>query len=120
MSNDILDNLQSQLDEIEMLQSMFPDENELVVDNFAVDVVRQWLVTPRDMLPSQLDLSIKLNMELDSSGSLLLEILVSLPHDYPGSALPEIYARQVQSSSEKFRNSNNRAVTIEINRFSES
>jgi len=68
MSNDILDNLQSQLDEIEMLQSMFPDENELVVDNFAVDVVRQWLVTPRDMLPSQLDCSNSYNFLSPSGG----------------------------------------------------
>ena len=66
MTNDVLDNLQSQLDEIEMLQSMFPDENELLVDMNAVDVVRNWLITPRDVLPPQLDLTIKVNIELEN------------------------------------------------------
>jgi len=112
MTNDVLDDLQSQLDEIEMLQSMFPDENELVVDMNAVDVVRKWLITPRDVLPPQLDLTIKVNIELENSGSIILETLVTLPHDYPSQTLPEIYSR-----SDSLSRIQQSQLNIDLNKF---
>ena len=45
MGNEVGDNLRCQLDEVEMLQSMFPDSKELDVDVLAMEEIRHWLDT---------------------------------------------------------------------------
>ena len=56
MEAEVSDNLRSQLDEIEMLQAMFPDPKELKVDENSLLEAKSWTDFPTDCLLNQLTL----------------------------------------------------------------
>ena len=94
MGSEVGDNLQSQLDEVEMLQSMFPDSKELEVDVLAMDEIRHWLDNPgTEHLPSLLEVVLKLPVEVEQGQQHVIEAVMSLGHEYPSVALPEVYIR---------------------------
>jgi len=88
----ISSNLSLQLDEIEILQAMFPDPKELNVEICSIVDVRDWLENHSDdkihNLPGLIDLSLNLMF-----GSKSVETVVSLPVEYPSNSLPEVYTR---------------------------
>ena len=88
----ISDNLSLQLDELEILQAMFPDPKELSVDICSVVDVRDWLENTDDEklsnLPGLIDFS--LNLLFDGK---TVETVISLPLEYPTWSLPELYTR---------------------------
>ena len=88
----ISSNLSLQLDEIEILQSMFPDPKELNVDICTIVDVRDWLENKSDdkidNLPGLIDLSLNLTF-----GSKTVETIMTLPVEYPSSCLPDLYTR---------------------------
>jgi len=85
-------NLSLQLDEIEIMQSMFPDHKELNIDICSVVDVRNWLEDESEdkikKLPGLINLS--LNLAFDSK---VVETVITLPLEYPSTSLPELYIR---------------------------
>eukprot|EP00092_Neocalanus_flemingeri_P013834 GFUD01014924.1.p1 GENE.GFUD01014924.1~~GFUD01014924.1.p1 ORF type:complete len:289 (-),score=65.91 GFUD01014924.1:324-1190(-) len=88
----IASNLSLQLDEIEILQSMFPDPKELKVDICSIVDVRDWLEYKNDdkvdNLPGLIDFSLNLTFETKT-----VETVITLPVEYPSNSLPELYTR---------------------------
>ena len=91
---DIEDNLKLQLDEVEMLESMFPDPKELVIDQGRLADVKQWILHPSDTIPFPLEVT--LNLDLDQERKICIECVISLPHSYPSDCQPEVYLRSGQ------------------------
>jgi len=85
-------NLSLQIDELEILQAMFPDPKELFVDVCSLDDVRDWLKKTSDAkvtnLPGLIDFS--LNLSFDEK---TVETVITLPLEYPSESLPELYTR---------------------------
>ena len=93
MGNEVGDNLQCQLDEVEMLQSMFPDSKELDVDVLAMEEIRHWLDNPgTEHLPTPLEVVLRLPVKVGQCQH-EVEAVMSLGHEYPSIALPEVYIR---------------------------
>ena len=93
MGNEVGDNLRCQLDEVEMLQSMFPDSKELDVDVLAMEEIRHWLDNPgTEHLPTPLEVVLRLPVEVGQCQH-EVEAVMSLGHEYPSIALPEVYIR---------------------------
>eukprot|EP00090_Calanus_glacialis_P013811 TRINITY_DN22461_c0_g1_i1.p1 TRINITY_DN22461_c0_g1~~TRINITY_DN22461_c0_g1_i1.p1 ORF type:complete len:301 (+),score=87.20 TRINITY_DN22461_c0_g1_i1:34-903(+) len=88
----ISSNLSSQLDELEILQAMFPDPKEIEVDFCNVVDVRDWLENTSgdkaNNLPSLIDFSLHLTFDGKS-----VETVITLPTEYPSLSLPEVYTR---------------------------
>ena len=55
--------------------------------------VQEWVSDPSDIPPSMMEVTIRL--EVDMKEKHLVEAVISLPHQYPRSCLPEVYVRQV-------------------------
>lgn len=92
-NEEVGDNLQCQLDEVEMLQSMFPDSKELDVDLLAMAEIRHWLDNPgTEPLPTPLEVVLRLPVEAGQCQH-EVEAVMSLGHEYPSIALPEVYIR---------------------------
>jgi len=83
-------NLVLQLDEVEMVGAMFPGPEELQLDVCSVADITAWLGrSPRvGPLPPLLDFSLTLSL-----AGRRVETLVTLPTEYPSTALPELYTR---------------------------
>jgi len=88
----ISSNLSLQLDELEILQSMFPDPKELNVNICSVVDIRDWLDDTSDdkmtTLPSLLDFSLHLTFDGKA-----VETVITMPVEYPSNRLPEVYTR---------------------------
>ena len=89
MEAEVSDNLRAQLDEIEMLQAMFPDPKELKVDENSLLEAKSWTDFPTDLPPQPIDITLNITADNDHR----VEMLSTLPLSYPGSSLPEIYVR---------------------------
>ena len=93
MGSEVSENLQSQLDEMEMLQSMFPDSKELDIDNLSIEEIRHWLDNPvTENLPAPLEVVVRLPVEVGQCQH-KVEAVMSVGHEYPSIALPEVYVR---------------------------
>ncbi|XP_022185005.1 RWD domain-containing protein 2A [Nilaparvata lugens] len=80
--------LKLQLNELEMLGSMFPNPGELVVyDHSVIADINDFLEGKTSVLPACLDFTIFLTID-----SLKLEVCVNLPHEYPAHE-PEVFVR---------------------------
>ena len=90
MEAGVSDNLRAQLDEIEMLQAMFPDPKELIVDENSLLEAKSWTDFPTDLPPQPIDITLNITAGNGYHG---VEMLSTLPLSYPGSSLPEIYVR---------------------------
>lgn len=102
-----VDILQLQLSEVEMLQSMFPNEEEFRLEDPGVLVdVQEFIARKSKVLPSRLSFFLKVESEAKSDDNesksmkndtvVVFEIYCSLPHDYPNEK-PELYVRSPQS-----------------------
>jgi len=83
---------EEQLVEVEMLQSMFPGQGELDLDMEAVDEVQSWIQKTQpslDQLPPHIEFRLKLVVDGDDT----VEMVVSLPPEYPSLALPQVYVK---------------------------
>ncbi|CAH2249242.1 RWD domain-containing 2A [Pelobates cultripes] len=82
--------LELQLLEMEMLFSMFPNKEEIVLeDTSSVLRVQRYLEGICESLPPRLDFSLYLKTE---ASSIKLQMHVSLPHNYP-KAEPQLFVR---------------------------
>jgi len=85
------ENLRTQMTEVEILQSMFPSIHEFQLDDsleLPADV-ESW-ITSTDFLPPPIEFTITLFFK---NGTNKLEVVVTLPIQYPKMGLPEIYVR---------------------------
>ena len=77
-----------QLDELEILQSMYPEEKELELSDPAVlSDIRDYLENRGDC-PNSVELTLRTQL-----GSTQIETIVNLPRSYPSLSLPELYIR---------------------------
>jgi len=85
---DCIDNLGEQLQEIEILESMYPGAGELELSDPAVIHDIKQFIEDRVNVPNSIELTIKLKVEEKT-----VETIFNLPREYPSSALPEVYIR---------------------------
>lgn len=84
----IRENLETQLSELESLQSVFYNPGEIKVeDPCLLNEIKNFISSNSIHLPQYLDLVINLNIE-----NLKFQLCITLPHDYPH-AEPEIFIR---------------------------
>lgn len=84
--------LELQLQEIEMLQSMFANPGEFIMFNETmIDNVQTFISEQSEGLPNHLDFTIKITVE----DKIKLNICIHLPHMYP-CIEPEIFVRSDQ------------------------
>ena len=77
-----------QLDELEILQSMYPGDQELeLTDPAVLSDIHNYLDTQGEY-PNSVELTLRTQL-----GSIQIETLVNLPRSYPSSSLPELYIR---------------------------
>ncbi|KAL7643335.1 UNVERIFIED_CONTAM: hypothetical protein RMT77_006627 [Armadillidium vulgare] len=105
---DLLECVKLQLSEIEMLQSMFPDPSEFVIDEGDVNVLNSFIINQDINLPC-LEYCINLKNE---KGKVTLH--VALPVFYPNE-LPDIYVRSNELSRQT-----QLELNAELNLFLES
>ncbi|XP_072040681.1 RWD domain-containing protein 2A-like [Amphiura filiformis] len=87
---DVTECLQLQLSEVEMLQSMFPSENEFCVDDPSViSDAQSYTDGDTTELPHQISFTLKIHVDDPKCD---VEILCQFPLHYP-SELPELFAR---------------------------
>lgn len=89
----IVEQLRLQLSEVDMLQSMFPNDGEFQLDDPSVvadvtDYVDGGAAQPGKELPARVDFTVQLHI----SDSIIFLVTCSLPHAYPAT-LPEIFVR---------------------------
>jgi hypothetical protein len=99
MSDDIQSNLLLQLNELEMLVSMYPGDKELHLSNPALlQDMQEYLDGAVRSVPS---VEFSLNVDVDGD---VIETIIKLSSQYPQSALPEVYLRSSKfSRSEQSR-----------------
>lgn len=84
----IRENLQTQLSELESLQSVFYNPGEIKVENPTVLYdIKNFIASNSPHIPQYLDLVITLTIE-----NLKFQLCVSLPHEYPFTE-PEVFVR---------------------------
>lgn len=84
----IADNLSTQLDEIEMLHSIFCNPGEIKVpDPNTLEAIKKYIEGNRTSPPPYIDTTINLLIENDK-----FELYISLSHEYP-QMVPDIYVR---------------------------
>ena len=100
----IVENMEQQLFELEMLEAMYPGENELIMDDKnIVDDVRKWLTAAEsnssiDFFPPRISFQLRLAFEEDNTPSKILDIIILFPHQYPSSDIMEIYVKSRQDA----------------------
>ncbi|XP_021184561.3 RWD domain-containing protein 2B [Helicoverpa armigera] len=88
MKDCYLDCLTQQIEEFELLKSMYPNQGEIVCsDKDIIKDIRDFLDNKTEYIPSHLDF--KLNLFIDG---LKLEVFINLPSSYPKEE-PDIYVR---------------------------
>jgi len=85
---DCLNNLGEQLQEIEILESMYPGAGEFELSDPAVIHDIKQFIEGRVDVPNSIELTIKLQVD-----DIIVETIFNLPREYPSSALPEVYIR---------------------------
>ena len=84
-----------QLSELEALQSIYPNDNEVLVqNNHELHVMKQFVETNGASYHPENRLHIALNLNLNESNT-KLTVECFLPPDYPNFSLPEIFVRYV-------------------------
>lgn len=98
-------NLQLQMTEIEMLESMFPNPGEFEFSDPPAAAECRSLATGSKLSFIPLSLEFYLRMKLEEVEN-RLEVLVNFPHGYPATSLPEIYVRCCSLVKHKHRQLN--------------
>lgn len=92
-NNRLVLNLQSQLSELEMLQSMFYNPGEIRIDDpLALKDITDFINKQTQIIPPFLDITINLTIE-----NTKFEICINLSHEYP-QVEPDIYIRNQKLS----------------------
>ena len=88
-TSNILDNIESQLAEVELLQSMYPAEKEFKLNDVTVlEDLRDWLSKDGENgqpPPNSISFVLRLDEKID--------IYVRFPHEYPSEKSAEIFVR---------------------------
>ncbi|XP_044747908.1 RWD domain-containing protein 2A [Coccinella septempunctata] len=106
----LMSNLEIQLSELETLQSMFYNPGEIKVeDPITLFEIRSFIDKSSDLLPSEIDLTI--NLDIDSSK---FQLLIDLSHEYPEVA-PSIFVR-----NEKLNRTQSGQLNKDIKEYMES
>ncbi|XP_028159344.1 RWD domain-containing protein 2B [Ostrinia furnacalis] len=88
VTDDFVGCLTQQLSEFELLKSMYPNNNDIVLtDNKSLDAIQNFLDNPTEYTPSHLDFTINLFIK-----ELKLEMCINLPSLYPEEE-PDIFIR---------------------------
>ena len=102
----VLENLDLQLSEVEMLRSMYPNEEELHIDEEALADVQEYVSSKIQSKPSRLNFTLRLDVDRSTpfscseEGSLnQVELFCTLPQDYPKDK-PDLFARSQQLNRE--------------------
>ena len=99
----LVENMEQQLFELEMLEAMYPGENELIMDDMNImGDVRKWLIaaecnTNIEFLPPRISFQLKLTFD-ESNCNKTLDVSILYPHQYPSSDLMEIYVKSRQDA----------------------
>ena len=99
----LVENMEQQLFELEMLEAMYPGENELIMDDMnIIGDVRKWLIaaecnTNIEFLPPRISFQLKLTFDEGNSNK-TLDVSILYPHQYPSSDLMEIYVKSRQDA----------------------
>lgn len=97
----LVENMEQQLFELEMLEAMYPGENELIMDDMnIIGDVRKWLIAAEcnnniEFLPPRISFQLKLTFD---EGNKTLDVSILYPHQYPSSDLMEIYVKSRQDA----------------------
>lgn len=93
--------LESQLSELEVLQSMFVNPGEIRFDDQTIVThIKNYINNKIKIIPASLDFTI--NLSIDNSN---FELCVSLPHDYP-EIVPDIFVRNNKQNRDQQRKIN--------------
>jgi len=102
-----LNNLEEQLVELEVLQSMYPGENELEISNPAiVHDIKEYL-NKKGSLPSIIEFTLKLEIDCHPVAATF-----NLPREYPAAVHPQTYIRSERFSREAQSNINRDVQTF--------
>lgn len=91
--SNVTNNIEMQLSEIEMLQSMFPEPDEFALDDpYLIDEYNEILIHPEVLkdIGSLTSLSYSLNIPMDCRK---VQLNVQLNKSYPSSSRPDLFAR---------------------------
>lgn len=93
--------LETQLSELEMLQSMFYNPGEIHLDDYSIIAdISDYIKEKSKFIPPCLDFSINLSIE-----NINFELCATLPHDYPD-VEPDIFVRSNKQNREQQRKLN--------------
>ena len=99
----LVENMEQQLFELEMLEAMYPGENELIMDDMnIINDVRKWLTaaecnTNIEFLPPRISFQLKLTFD-EGNNNKTLDVSILYPHKYPSSDIMEIYVKSRQDA----------------------
>jgi len=86
-----LENFQLQLDEIALLESMYPGKDEVLCEDLLkLSEMKKFISSEGSTEVSICNLNIKVNLKLDKN---LITIVSSIPSNYPKESQPDIYIR---------------------------
>ena len=100
----LVENMEQQLFELEMLEAMYPGENELMMDDKSIiDDVRKWLNAAESssslgFLPPRISFQLKLLFDDGDNTPKTIEVSILYPHQYPSSDVMEIYVKSRQGA----------------------
>ncbi|XP_064121004.1 RWD domain-containing protein 2A-like [Macrobrachium nipponense] len=98
---ELISMIELQLSEVDMLQSMFPDPKELILDDLTVPIdLRDFAEGRVKFLPSRLGFVLNLDVEKGH-----LNMSINLPHEYPA-VPPDIFVRSQTLNREAQRQLN--------------
>ena len=90
--NLLRENLELQLSEVEMLRSMYPEEEEFKVDEQVLADIQEFCSEKTDEQPSGLNFSLTLQVEGNSEKQDTIDLSCYFPQEYPNSK-PELFVR---------------------------
>ena len=94
--NPLRENLELQLSEVEMLRSMYPEEEEFKVDEQVLADIEEFCSEKTDEKPTGLNFSLTLQVDINGEGNSEKQNTIGLscyfPQEYPNSK-PEFFAR---------------------------
>ncbi|XP_013134985.1 PREDICTED: RWD domain-containing protein 2A [Papilio polytes] len=99
-------NLNKQLSELELLKSMYPNQNEIIItDNSVLEDIKHFVENESFNVPNHLDFILKIHLN-----GFKLEIYVNLPTLYPEEE-PDVYVRCNQLDRQQETNLNSELST---------
>lgn len=101
VADHLRENLRLQLSEVEMLRSMYPEEDELKVDDEVLIDIQEFCSGKTEEKPNGLNFSLSIYLDCESESYLAIDLSCYFPQDYPN-IKPEFFARS-QSLNRDFQ-----------------